>query len=59
MKTENTWKTSDISIWKDSIGFYYAEHKYQGLLLETEYFPDRNAARREAVVALNEKKNQY
>lgn len=51
----NCWKTSDIKICKDSQGYYSAHHTYAGLLFETEYYPDRNSARRQAVGVLREK----
>ena len=58
MRKENHWKTSDIKLRKDSLGYYDAEHTHAGLLFETEYYPDRNSARRAAVKALKEKKGE-
>ena len=49
----NEYKTSDISISKDSAGYYDASHRFQGSLYEGCYFPDRKEARRAAVIDLN------
>ena len=54
MKTKNYWKTSDISLHKDSQGAYDAEHTYQGTLFEMEFFNNRREARQEAVKILKE-----
>ena len=55
-KPRNMWLTSDIRISKDSVGYYYAEHKFQGVLYECCIFEDRNEARRAAVIDLRSKK---
>ena len=49
------FKTSDIRISKDSLGFYDASHKFQGRLYDWVPFPSRTEARREAVKLLREK----
>lgn len=56
-KSKNMWRTSDIRIWKDSVGAFYAEHRYQGYLYDCCWFEDRNEARREAVLALRAKQS--
>jgi len=55
-KPRNMWLTSDIRISKDSVGYYYAEHKFQGVLYECCIFEDRSEARRAAVIDLRNKK---
>tara|TARA_B110000093_G_scaffold103674_1_gene111424 strand:- start:1145 stop:1327 length:183 start_codon:yes stop_codon:yes gene_type:complete len=52
----NYWKTSDIKITKDSVGYFDATHKYAGSLIETGFYEDRNECRRDAVKILMEKK---
>jgi len=52
----NYWKTSDIKITKDSVGYMTAEHKYAGLLIDSSYYQDRGECRRDAVEILNELK---
>lgn len=52
----NYWKTSDIRITKDTPGFFWAEHKFAGQLIESGWYEDRNACRRDAVEILMEKK---
>ena len=51
-KSRNRFLTSDIKLHKDSQGDYYADHKYQGVLIESIYFNTRTEARREAVEVL-------
>lgn len=55
---ENYWKTSDIRITTDSVGAFYSTHKYQGDLIECEFYPDRNSCRRASVKCLKEKKEK-
>jgi len=56
----NYFKTSDISITKDSGGLYTAEHKWQGVLIEYGLYDNgsdrenRKECRRDAVEALKE-----
>ena len=52
----NYYKTSDIKIYKDSQDSYTCEHKYQGTLIDSSWYPSRNEARREAVKILMERK---
>lgn len=54
----NLFKTSDIKISTDSSGAMTAEHKHQGVLIESMYFEDRKECRREAVIALKEIKEE-
>lgn len=54
--TRNLFKTSDIRISTDSAGCMTAEHRYQGTLIDGDYFADRAACRRAAVEVLKEKK---
>ena len=54
-KPENLFKTSDISIHKDSVGAFTATHKKQGLLIDSDFFDTRQEARKAAVEALREK----
>jgi hypothetical protein len=63
MATRNVWKTSDIRVTVDSVGFYTAEHKYQGLLIDGTCYDPRNGnprtqCRREAVEVLREMKDE-
>lgn len=59
MKPVNYWKTSDIKVRKDTCGFYTAEHKYQGLLIDSHpFFNSHNDCRREAVKILKDKRAQ-
>jgi hypothetical protein len=48
----NLWKTSDIKISKDSQGYFTCTHKYQGVLIDFDYFESRTEARRAAVEEL-------
>ena len=52
----NYWKTSDISITKDSVGYFWAEHKWAGQLIESGFYEDRKSCRKDAVEILMEKK---
>jgi hypothetical protein len=54
----NVWKTADIRITKDSAGFYWAEHKFAGTLIESGMYEDRNECRRDAVEELMERKEE-
>ena len=54
----NYWKTSDIKLSVDSVGFWTAEHKWAGLLMEDVYYPTRKECRRDAVIVLRERKAQ-
>jgi len=54
----NTYKTSDIRISKDSVGNYTATHLYQGILIDCDYFSNRNEARKAAVEVLKEKEEE-
>lgn len=54
--TMNYFKTSDIRISKDSVGCYTATHKYQGVLIDSNFYNDRNDCRRDAVSVLKEMK---
>jgi len=58
MRQINYWKTSDITIHKDSAGYYEAEHKYAGRLIDCECFESRTECRRAAVEVLKEKKEE-
>ena len=55
----NLYKTSDIKISSDSMGYITAEHKYQGRLIDCHPFwassqaESRKIGRRAAVVVLN------
>tara|TARA_B100001094_G_C17891160_1_gene651763 strand:- start:484 stop:741 length:258 start_codon:yes stop_codon:yes gene_type:complete len=46
------WKAKDISVWKDSQGFYDATHPSAGYLIDWEYFETRAAAIKEATARL-------
>lgn len=54
--TRNMFKTSDIRMWKDSVGCYTATHKYQGTLIDGNFYNDRNECRRDAVTVLQDMK---
>ena len=54
MKTSNEFRTSDIRLSKDSQGMYEASHKAQGYLYDWSYFDNRTEARRAAVDALKD-----
>ncbi len=54
----NYWKTSDIKITKDSIGYFDADHKWAGSLIQTGFYENRNECRRDAVEVLKEMKLQ-
>jgi hypothetical protein len=56
-ESKKYFKTSDIRISKDSVGFYEASHKFQGHLYEGVSFASRTDARREAVRLLREKQD--
>ena len=51
---KNYWKTSDIKIFTDSIGYMTAKHQYAGLLIDSSFYTDRAECRRDAVKALKE-----
>mgnify|MGYP001224710804 CR=1 FL=1 len=51
------WKTKDIKISKDSVGFFTATHPWGGTLIDSHCFQDRNEARRAAVEVLREKED--
>ena len=53
---ENKFKTSDIKINKDSYGYFTCKHKYQGTLIDGNFYETRIEARKEAVEVLKEKK---
>jgi hypothetical protein len=55
-KSFNHWLTSDIKLHVDSVGCYDATHAYQGTLIDSDFYPSRAAARREAVKILREMK---
>lgn len=57
--SDNMWKTSDIRITTDSVGYLTAEHKWQGTLIESEFYDNRTECRRDAVEILRERKNTY
>lgn len=48
------WKAKDISVWKDSQGFYDATHPGAGCLIDWEYFETRAEAIKEATARLKE-----
>ena len=50
----NYWLTSDIKMYRSISGYYDAEHKHQGLLIDSEYYSTRTECRRDAVVILRE-----
>lgn len=54
MATVNYYKTSDIKISTDSVGYMTAEHKYQGLLIDSGFYENRSDCRRDAVEVLKE-----
>jgi len=54
--TRNYFKTADITISTDSVGAMTAEHRYQGLLIDSCYFGSRSECRKAAVIALADKK---
>jgi hypothetical protein len=54
MKTKNQFKTSDIRLSKDSVGCYTATHKYHGILIDGNFYNNRNEARRDAVQVLQQ-----
>ncbi len=53
----NEYKTSDIRISTDSVGYMTAEHKHKGVLIDSGYYESRKECRRDAVEVLNEIKN--
>ncbi len=57
MKARNEFKTSDIQISKDSVGCYTATHKFQGVLIDGNFYNDRAECRRDAVKVLSEIKS--
>jgi len=52
----NYWKTADIKISSDSAGYMSAEHKWAGVLIESDIFENRAQCRAEAVLILKEMK---
>lgn len=54
----NHWKTSDIKIATDSAGYMTATHKWQGVLIDSEYYESRKLCRRDAVEVLKEAKGE-
>jgi hypothetical protein len=48
----NEFKTADIKIHKDSVGCYTVTHKYQGVLIDGNFYNSRTEARRDAVAVL-------
>ena len=50
----NYWKTSDIKISTDSAGYMSAEHRWAGVLIESDIFDSRAQCRKEAVLLLKE-----
>lgn len=57
-KQINYWLTADIKISTDSAGAMTAEHKYAGLLIDSEFFISRSDCRKTAVEVLNEMKEE-
>jgi hypothetical protein len=55
---KNYFKTADIKIHKDSVGCYYATHKYQGDLIDGNIYNTRAECRKDAVQVLREKKEE-
>ena len=53
----NYFKTLDIKISKDSVGCYTAEHRFQGTLIDGNFYNSRAECRREAVEVLREIKD--
>jgi N12 class adenine-specific DNA methylase len=53
-KKVNAFKTSDISLHKDSQGNFTAEHKFQGTLIDLDFYETRALARQAAVEVLRE-----
>jgi hypothetical protein len=58
MKKINYWKTTDIRISKDSVGFYTATHKYAGVLIDGCFYNNRTECRKEAVDILKQLKSE-
>lgn len=52
----NRYKTSDIRIHKDSVGGYEVSHRYQGTLIDWDFFNSRQEARRAGVEILKQMK---
>lgn len=57
-QTRNYWKTSDIKVTTDPDGCFSATHRWQGDLVVSMIYKDRNEARREAVKTLKEMKER-
>lgn len=55
--TINRYRTSDIKIHKDSQGCYECTHRYQGTLIDFNFYDSRAEARRAAVEVLMEMKD--
>lgn len=53
----NTFLTADIKISTDSQGYMTAEHVFQGLLIDSTYYAERKACRKDAVEVLRELKS--
>jgi uncharacterized protein YegP (UPF0339 family) len=54
---QNYFKTSDIKIQKDSAGCFTAKHKYQGILIDGNFYNSHQECRKEAVEVLKAKKS--
>jgi len=52
----NRYKTSDMKIHKDSQGCYSVDHKFQGTLIDGNYYASRTECRQDAAKALKEMK---
>jgi hypothetical protein len=52
----NEWKTSDIKIHTDSQQCRTATHRFQGTLIDMDYYPTSADCRRDAVEVLKEMK---
>lgn len=55
---KNYYLTSDIRLSRDSQGCFSATHKFQGLLIDSNYYDSSKAARQAAVGVLKEKKEE-
>jgi len=55
-QSSNRYLTSDIKIYRDSSGFFTAEHMCQGILVDSTYHATRAECRRKAVSILNDLK---
>jgi hypothetical protein len=53
----NIYKTSDIKISTDSVGYMTATHPQHGILIDSAFYDTRQTCRRDAVKALREIQN--